>query len=194
MQFPSAVHCQLPLRLTSSYPETSLFSAPCSYVFLCCPWGSSIQNLTFVYLVQDHLNGKQYIGWKKIRDEHKVLVERFDKLKRDRELSRDRERDREERDRRDRRRDRSRDRSRHDRSRDRSRDRARESDYHHHRRRRSASPRFVGCMSGYHPAADSILLAMWSYFLRESLFGGPEEKAGWHGVSGRGCGRLEHRL
>ena len=87
------------------------------------------------------MNGKQYIGWKKIRDEHKLLVERFDKLKRDREASRGRERDREDWDRRDRRRDRSR-----DRKRDRSRERNRGSDHDRHRRRRSVSPRFVGSM------------------------------------------------
>ncbi|CAD7695799.1 unnamed protein product [Ostreobium quekettii] len=97
----------------------------------------------------DHLNGKQYLGWKRIREEHKLLVDKFDRLKHEREVSRDRDRDRDDRAPRDRRsdrgrderrRDRSRDRSR-DRARDRSRDRARDRSRDHYRRRRSPSPR-----------------------------------------------------
>lgn len=99
---------------------------------------------------KDHLNGKQYIGWKKIRDKHKELVNRFDKLRQEREnprehdrvhgRERDRERDKDS-ERRDKsKRDRSRERRR-DRSRDRSRERHSTVDHHRRRHRHSRSPR-----------------------------------------------------
>uniref|UniRef100_A0A7S0N5A5 Luc7-like protein n=1 Tax=Pyramimonas obovata TaxID=1411642 RepID=A0A7S0N5A5_9CHLO len=104
-------------------PEKQLSVCPVSGVYM-----SSTDN---EQRQADHLSGKQYQGWKAIREKLKELQERkvppkgshrpsSDKDRRDRESSKDRDRDRRDRERS---RDRDRDRDRRDRDRDRDRDR-----------------------------------------------------------------------
>ncbi|GMH39114.1 hypothetical protein BSKO_07012 [Bryopsis sp. KO-2023] len=125
------------LKKTFTQPERTMTVCEVCGVFI-----NSTDNEQRRKASSDHLNGKQYIGWKKIREAHNALVEKFDRIRKEREPAREqreereKDRERERPSRRERERSRSRG-SRRERESERSaRDRER-----YHRRHRSRSPR-----------------------------------------------------
>lgn len=141
------------MKKTFTQPERTMTVCEVCGVFI-----NSTDNEQRRKASSDHLNGKQYIGWKKIREAHNALVEKFDRLRKERDPSRERRDEQREKERdRDRRRERERERSRSRGSRrERESDRTARDRERYHRRHRSRSPRHRS--PGYHrvPPPDDV--------------------------------------